>query len=183
MTAGRGVGSKESALGTLEDFNALDSDERIFIPGRPLASFLGLIRAIRNPDTRPDDFTVYYNFDQFLYTEKEDPTQGVGLFGRFGWSTGESNPIETFYSIGVGGKGIIPERDHDTFGVGYYYVDMSDDLPSFLNINSEQGVEIYYNIEIAPWMHFTPDLQVIVDPGGGDDDVAIVYGMRLQMTF
>ncbi len=60
---------------------------------------------------------------------------------------------------------------------------MSDDLPDFLNITSEQGVELYYNIEITPWMHVTPDLQVLIDPGGGDNDVAVICGLRMQMTF
>ena len=43
---------------------------------------------------------------------------------------------------------------------------------------------MYYNIEVTPWLHVTPDLQVIVNPGGGfrDRDVAIVYGVRAQMS-
>ena len=166
-----------------KDYNVLGGGDRVNIPGRPVANLLGAIGAIRNPDTRPDDWAFYYNFDQYLYTEKEDPKQGIGVFGRFGWSTGESNPIAAFYSLGIGGQGIIPNRDNDTFGLGYYYVDMSDNLPSFLNITSEQGAELYYNIEITPWMHITPDLQVIIDPGGNDNDVAVIYGLRMQMTF
>jgi porin len=145
----------------------------------------GLAGGPDDPETRPDDWALWYNFDQYVYTEKDDPTQGIGLFGRFGWSTGKSNPIEAFYSIGVGGKGILPERDNDTFGVGYYFTDISDNLPAILNVSAEQGVELYYNIEITPWLHIAPDLQVIVDPGGGfgDRDTAIVYGMRAQMSF
>jgi len=111
-------------------------------------------------------------------------TQGFGFFGRFGMSTGEANPFEQFYSLGVGGKGIIPNRDKDTFGIGYYLANLSDDLPTFLNTSDEQGIEVFYNIEIVPWLHVTPDLQVIVRPGGGfqDRDVAIVYGLRMQMS-
>lgn len=137
------------------------------------------------PDRRPDDWGLYYNFDQYLYTEAEDPKQGFGLFGRFGWSTGESNIVEEFYSVGVGGKGSIPCRDRDTWGLGYYMLNLTDDLPQVAKIDAEQGVELYYNIEITPWFHLTPDLQVIVDPGGGvrDRDVAIVYGIRGQITF
>ena len=141
------------------------------------------ITIVGEPDRRPDDWVLYYNFDQFIYTEQEDKTQGVGLFGRFGWSNGRSNPIEQFYSIGIGGKGSIPKRDNDTFGIGYYHLNMSDDLPGLRH--SEQGIEIYYNIEVTPWLHISPDLQVVVDPGAGfgDRDVAIVYGMRAQMSF
>lgn len=137
------------------------------------------------PDRRPDDWGLYYNFDQYLYTEQGDPTQGFGLFGRFGWSTGEANPIEEFYSLGVGGKGSIPTRDRDTWGVGYYLLNMSDDLPAILGMDAEQGVEVYYNIEVTPWLHITPGLQVIADPGAGyrDRDVALVYGLRAALKF
>jgi len=53
-----------------------------------------------------------------------------------------------------------------------------------LGLDSEQGIEFYYNIEITPWLHITPDVQVIIDPGGSDDnDTAIVCGLRMQMSF
>ncbi len=105
------------------------------------------------------------------------------MFGRFGWSAGEANPFETFYSIGIGGKGILEGRDHDTFGLGYYYLEMSDELVSFLDLDSEQGIELYYNIEVTPWLHVTPDFQYIIDPGGGAYDDAFVFGVRTQMSF
>ncbi|MBI4578723.1 MAG: carbohydrate porin [Planctomycetes bacterium] len=128
-----------------------------------------------------DNVGVYYNFDQYLYTEKDDPTQGIGMFGRFGWARQDVNPVAHFYSIGVGGKGVLPDRDRDTFGVGYYFVDLSNDMPYWFH--SEQGIECYYNVEITPWLHISPDLQVIVNPGGTSaNDVSIVYGFRMQMN-
>jgi porin len=132
-------------------------------------------------ETELDNVMLYYNFDQYLYTEADDPTQGIGLFGRFGWARENVNPVNYFYSIGVGGKGVIPERDNDTFGVGYYFIDLSNDLPYMFH--SEQGVELFYNIEIAPWLHITPDLQIIANPGGTEKhDCSLVYGLRMQMN-
>ncbi len=193
---------------TTKDFIDFSGDPRLPLPGRSqnfglLPGRLGplklpkpprWLRSIRlgdtvvsadGPDKSPDDWGLYYNFDQYLYTEPGDPTQGFGLFGRFGWSNGECNPIEEFYSIGLGGKGSIPRRDRDTWGLGYYLINTSDDLPQLLGMNAEQGVELFYRIEITPWLHISPDLQVIVDPGAGfdDRDVAVIYGMRAQMTF
>jgi len=139
---------------------------------------------IETPEPAPDGWAIYYNFDQYFYTEEQDPEQGWGLFGRFGWSTGESNPIEEFYSIGLGGRGAIPTRDRDTWGLGYYLLNTTDDLPAVLGMNAEQGVELFYNIEITKWLSLTPDLQVIIDPAAGfqDRDVAIVYGLRAQVN-
>lgn len=129
----------------------------------------------------PDNVGLYYNFDQYVYQEKEDPTQGIGFFGRFGWARQDVNPISHFYSLGLGGKGIIPERDKDTFGIGYYFSDLSNDLPYWFH--SEQGIEAYYSFEVTPWLHISPDVQIIANPGGSDErDCALVYGMRFQIN-
>ena len=182
---------------TARDMRVLDADNRIQLPtlgtfaligngplGR-LSRLVGLGRLLGDPEAQSDDWVFYYNFDQYVFTEADDPKQGIGVFGRFGYSTGKANPIEQFYSLGISGKGILPERDNDTCGLGYYHVNLSDDLPELLGVHSEQGVELFYNIEVTPWFHLTPDLQVIVNPGGGfqDRDVAVVYGLRGQMSF
>ncbi len=69
--------------------------------------------------------------------------------------------------------------------MGYSYTRFSDiPLTDILGINNAQTVEVFYNIEVTPWLHITPDLQVLINPGGVDDrDVAVVYGLRMQMTF
>ena len=48
--------------------------------------------------------------------------------------------------------------------------------------SEEQGIEIYYEAEIAPWLHVTPDLQ-IVDPGLSASDTAVIFGLRVNMNF
>lgn len=157
---------------------------RRFVP-RPLrlASIAGRAVTFTGLDTSADTWGIYYNFDQFLFTEADDPNQGLGIFGRFGVGA-EPNLFEHFYSFGVGGKGSIPTRDRDTWGVGYYCAAVSDSISPVFDMSSEQGVELYYNIEITPWLHISPDLQVIVNPGGGfgDREPAIVYGLRTQMS-
>lgn len=80
----------------------------------------GILSRLLEPGRRSDDWMIAYDFDQYLYSEPEDPVQGIGVFGRFGWSPGELNLVESFYSIGLGGMGVMPTRDRDRFGVGYY---------------------------------------------------------------
>ncbi len=164
-------------------FVSLDQDFRggLKFPGRPILNLLTFDLSLERESS---SWSFFYNFDQYVYVESEDPTQGVGIFGRFGISDGEANPIETFYSVGIGGKGIIPDRDDDKFGLGYYFVDYGGELPRRLGIRSSQGVELFYNVEVTPWLHITPDLQVIINPGGFENrDVAVVYGVRAQMSF
>ena len=106
------------------------------------------------------------------------------MFGRFGWSDGNVNPFQGVYSFGSSGKGSIPERDNDTWGIGYTYIDFSDDMPRPMHKSYSQTVELYYNIEVTPWLHVTPDLQIIGNPSGdSDNETAIVAGLRMHMTF
>jgi porin len=133
-----------------------------------------------NPqETNPDNIAILYNFDQYLYTNPDDSKQGIGLFGRFGWSQRFANAIEYFYSFGTGGKGLIPTRAKDTYGLGWYFASVSDQLP----MSQENGIEMYYNIEIFPWLHVSPDFQIICQPGGQmhANDTALVGGIRCQM--
>jgi hypothetical protein len=59
---------------------------------------------------------IYYNFDQYLYEANKGAGEGIGLFGRSGASDGNPNFMHCFYSLGIGGKGVIwpfqrPVRD------------------------------------------------------------------------
>jgi len=47
-----------------------------------------------------------------------------------------------------------------------------------------QAIELYYNIEVTPWLHITPDLQIIDNPTGSKSvDTAVVAGVRMHMEF
>ena len=134
-------------------------------------------------------WAVYYNFDQYLYQPEKNVDRGIGIFGRFGGTDGDANPVHYFASIGVGGKGMIPGRKHDQFGIGYYYIWATTPqrpvdhghFDSFF-ADDTQGIELFYEIAITPWMCLTPDLQII-DPAAEDVDTAWVAGLRLTLKF
>jgi porin len=171
-----------------KDFSSLDQSMRFIIENG----------GIKKED---DSWSFFYNFDQYLYEPKKE--QGVGIFGRFGASDGDANPFHYFYSLGVSGKGVIPGRPLDEFGIGSYYIDVSN--PKFTGIlkdreilRDEYGVEVYYNFAITPWMKLTPDIQVIrpaqkeklkIDEEHlllsktKDVDTATIVGLRLQIVF
>ena len=77
-------------------------------------------------------WAVYWSTWQYLYTEEpsnlpidvlngEPDLQGIGFFIRFGFADRETNPLLWAVSGGIGGRGVVPFRDNDTFGIGYYY--------------------------------------------------------------
>jgi porin len=154
-----------------KSFTSLDTNIRgHFIEGLPVSK-------------EDSSWCAYYNFDQYFYEPDKGSGRGAGLFGRFGASDGEANPVHYFTSVGVGGKGICPERPFDRFGVGYYYITVANkDVPQTLGFGDTQGFEAFYNIAMTKWMYLTPDIQVI-DPSQNNVNTAVVVGARLQMVF
>ncbi|HVT89163.1 MAG TPA: carbohydrate porin [Tepidisphaeraceae bacterium] len=110
--------------------------------------------------------------------------KGIGVFGRFGVADQTTNPIDWSASVGIGGRGMIPGRDNDTFGVGYYYTHIQPErlLTVLRASNQAQGVEAYYNVAITPAINLTFDAQVVDDALRGTDN-AIILGMRLGIDF
>ncbi len=130
--------------------------------------------------TASDSWSLYWNFDQYLVVAPCDESRGWGVFGRVGVADDDSNPLDWFLSFGVGGSSPIACRTADTFGVGWYYAPISDSLPGPLLGDHGQGVELYYNYAATPWLHITPDLQII-DPARRGIDTALVFGIRVKM--
>jgi porin len=110
--------------------------------------------------------------------------QGIGVFARAGVADQDTNPVEWSISAGIGGRGIIPSRDNDTFGVGYYYTRFQTlRVSGIAGLRGEaQGFEAYYNIAITPAASLTIDVQVVESPAA-DIDAAVLRGMRLGLRF
>ena len=180
-----------SFLWSNKDFTSLGQDPRTLIGNALIGTSL---------KKESGSWGFMYNFDQYFYQDKNDPTQGIGVFGRFGISDGKANPVAQFYSFGFGGKGMIPTREQDRFGIGYYYLKVSgslrDTFPPLLikriGLDHEQGVELFYNIAITPWLHVTPDLQFVdagrnkspvLTAGGKSIGTAVVSALRIKIDF
>jgi porin len=80
---------------------------------------------------------------------------------------------------------MIPGRSRDNWGIAFYYDAPSRDLKSSLSpglkIRDEQGMEIFYNFAVTPWLTVGADLQVI-DPSLGKDTV-VAPGLRSVIRF
>ncbi len=131
--------------------------------------------------TASDSWALYWNFDQQLVANRCDRSKGWGIFGRAAIADEETNPLEWFLSAGVGGTSPIRGRQSDTFGIGWYYAATSNQLPGLLLDDYGQGVEAFYNYQLTPWIHVTPDLQVI-DPSRRGVDTSLLLGLRIKMT-
>lgn len=106
-------------------------------------------------------WTIYYNFDQYLWNPDGQADRGLGLFFRFGASDGVANPIKYAYNVGVSAKGIVPGRPDDSFGLGWARTQLSNNFVPFLRqrldlgLNHEDAVELYYNASVTRWLGAT----------------------------
>jgi porin len=156
------------------DYVALDQDPRIVLPGTPINQQSG-------------SWSLYGNFDQYLVTYDEQQSRGWGVFGRAGLADEQANPVAWFVSGGIGGNSPIHRREADTFGAGWFYAGTSSELSPALAtaigpVGDAQAVELFYNVQVAPWMQVTPDFQVIM-PATSTVDPSLVTGVRANVSF
>jgi porin len=106
------------------------------------------------------------------------------LLPNIGLFFGKLDTLEWAVSGGIGGRGLIPSRENDNFGVGYYYNRFQTTrLSSPLGIrNHSQGFEGFYNIAITPACRLTLDLQV-VQSVLQRLSTATVLGLRSSLEF
>lgn len=106
--------------------------------------------------TDDDSWAIYMNGYQYI---QGDESHGWGLFGRLGFSDGETNPIDWHAAGGIGAVGLIPSRDQDRWGLGAYYQESDNNgILAALNVDSEVGGELFCNFQLTPATNVTFDL-------------------------
>ncbi len=149
-----------------------------------------------NAPQADESWYVYWSGWQYLWTEapaadgpmnltdRRPDLQGFGLFARFGFADRDTNPVEWNASIGLGGRGIVPGRDDDLFGLGYYYSEVNLDRLAGAGLAEDHtdGFEAFYSFALAPSTALTVDLQVVDDLFAATDS-AVILGARLGMRF
>lgn len=139
------------------------------------------------PRTRNGDWGAYLSFDQLVFreNEQEEYEQGLGLFFRYGYAHGDVNEISNFWSYGLSYTGLAPSRDDDVLGLGVAHASLSEALGHLEpGLERETAIELFYNFQVNKWIQVTPDLQIIVDPGGSEDlRNSIVLGLRFGAYF
>jgi porin len=176
---------------------------RLGDPGPILTEILeelapGLLLPVEPLNQEDETWAAVYSFEQFLWQPAGDHKRGIGVFFNAGVSDGEANPVKYSYSLGLVGKGVVPGRPRDDFGVGWARTEFSDDFVPFLRsrfdlgLDHEDAVELYYNASVTPWLSITPSLQIISSGlnkalDSNDDlvklDTTYIAGVRVGIRF
>ena len=137
------------------------------------------------PSRQTGSWAIYYKADQALWTSEENPKVAWGLFSQGGIADGNPSFVRSYFSGGIGGNN--PLRPQDTFGVGYFYLGVSNSLKQTLSqakvtLGDEQGVELFYNYSPTTWFHITPDVQYIMPTRSAVGD-SWGFGVRARVDF
>jgi porin len=131
-------------------------------------------------------WALYASGYQSLWQSDSDPKANWGVFGGVGLADGNPNPIRYYASVGVGGRSMLSCRPLDSFGLGYFYLGLSDQVKELTRnvrpLRDEYGVELFYNVAVTPWCRLTPNFQV-VRPSSTGVDTVLIGGLRLQLIF
>ena len=110
--------------------------------------------------------------------------EGWGIFGSLSFADPDTNPWKTSVAFGVGGRGVIPGRPNDLFGIGGFYNDLtSSRLQTGTGFEENYtGMEAFYNFAITPAARLSANLQYLPSVEPGVDDSLMISG-RLQFVF
>lgn len=160
-------------------YSPLAEDELVLLPETPTEELIRLTE-------RSNSWAVNYGYDQFLVLDDEDPSRGWGVFWNIGIADRYTNPVHWKVYFGAAGMSPLPGRSSDSFGVGYYYLGVSDVLKDLLRphtpVRNEQIFELYYNAKLAEWFTLTADIQAI-DPAQLDARSAFLFALRAKIDF
>lgn len=134
--------------------------------------------------TQNDALGFYVNWDQEVYRENpelEEDHQGIGVFAQGGWASGHTNLFSHYFGTGLEWTGAIPSRDDDVVGLGIFHGVFSPESND--SRGTETAVELFYHVQVTPWISIKPIIDYIANPGGAGNRDAWVMGFRSQITF
>ena len=136
--------------------------------------------------TKSQGYTVFSGFDQFVVRYTDDEERGWGFFGRAALSDGNPTPVRYFVSGGIGGDSPFKGWSRgDTFGLGWYYIGSTTELgpvpQALVGYRNGTGVELFYKVQVTPWLDVTPDIQYIKPRFNAIADEAFVFGVRVNV--
>lgn len=158
----------------------------------------GLLIPAQPLNKESDTWAGVYSVEQYLWQPSGDPKRGLGMFFSVGVSDGRANPIRNSYTLGLVGKGVVPGRMRDDFGIGWSRVEFSDNFVPYLRktfglgLDHEDALELYYSASVTPWLTVTPSVQVVrsgltktLDSNHNfkDLDTTYLFGVRFGIRF
>jgi porin len=156
------------------------------------------------PILHPGDYAIYGVVDQQIWSPDPDGVRNLSVFSRVMGAPGDRNEISFSANLGLVLKAPFAARDNDSAGIALGYVKVGsgdvglDEDTAAINggyspvRSSETFVEATYQYQLNQWCQIQPDIQYVINPGGGilnSNDPSekikneLVVGVRTNITF
>ena len=136
--------------------------------------------------TKSGAYNVNFEFKHNLQESTTQPNATWGFYFKVATADGNPNYVQSSVIAGIGGRALFFGRPQDSFGLGAYRYNLSDELQDTLFPNTkfkdESAIEAFYSCAVTPWLYVGGDIQYI-NPAAGYFDNALVLALRTQIRF
>ena len=146
------------------------------------------IPAPGDPPTGRGNKGAYIFAEHRLKGTRADDADGLAGWVRFGIADTRYNPIASYLGGGFVYTGLFKDRKSDQIGLSVAIANFSDRYRRSQALLSaaieprEVIIEGGYLAELTPWLRIQPDVQYVINPGGGDGrGDALVVGLRIKV--
>lgn len=144
------------------------------------------------------NYSLYAVMDQTVWQSTKDSSRTVNIFGRVMGAPSKQNLVDFGVNGGVTLAAPLPGRDGDQVGLDVGVATLSPRAATAIALASgrrphlETLFEATYQAQATPWLVVQPDIQYVINPGGGitdPDDTThklkneLVVGARAVVTF
>jgi porin len=127
---------------------------------------------------------AYLIVEQSLWSPEPDDAEserGLRVFAQFGWADDEVSEAAGQYAAGLALNGPMDFRPADATGVYVSTVNLSGAAGY---AEDETAFEVFYKVQVTPFLSVKPDVQYIINPGGDPAlDNALVGALRFEADF
>lgn len=131
-------------------------------------------------------YNIALSFTHRLIESAAVKGKGLDLYFESAIADGNPNPFQGSLTLGMVGSGLVPGRPQDSFGLGAFWFNFSNDLQAAVEevteFDDEAGMEAWYSLGVAQGLHVSGHVQ-LVDPANGDNPLAVTAGVRANLVF
>lgn len=114
--------------------------------------------------------------------EDSDP-RGLFAFAQYGHADEDVSDSGNHLGAGLVVLGTCSARQDDAAGVYWSWTDLSGVEGSGYD-GDESVIELFYKVQLTPWVFVRPDLQFVFNPSGNPEiDDAVVGAVRFEISF
>ncbi len=141
------------------------------------------------PVYQQGNYGIYISGEKFLWSEAENPDEGLSAFFRVGISGKHVNTVDGYLGFGINYIGLIPGREKDELGIALGAAHNSSNYIAKAKLENikldkyETTIELTYLLHLTNWIKLQPDFQYVFNPVNSYiNDYSLISGIRLLIS-